>query len=67
MVSQRSGLAQLVERWLNTPEVRGSNPVMRKNYIEHLVSPVLKDENKGKRGQEWPILKESSAISKMGL
>ena len=37
-------VAQLVERSLSTPEVRGSNPVIgKKNYIEHCcLSTVLK-------------------------
>ena len=40
-----SGVAQLVERSLLTPEVHGSNPVNRHR----------KDENEEKRGWEWPI------------
>ena len=36
-------VAQLAERSLPTPEVRGSNPVLGKIYIEHcLLSTVLK-------------------------
>ena len=37
-------VAQLVERSLLIPEVRGSNPVIGKKYIEHLftVNCVLK-------------------------
>ena len=35
-------VAQLVERSLPIPEVRGSNPVIGKKYIEHLLSAVLK-------------------------
>ena len=35
-----SGVAQLVERSLPTPEVRGSNPDIGKIYIEHLLSTV---------------------------
>ena len=31
-------VAQLVERLLPIPEVRGSNPVIDKNFIEHLLS-----------------------------
>ena len=30
-------VAQLVERLLPIPEVCGSNPVIGKNYIEHLL------------------------------
>ena len=49
-------VAQLVERSLLTPEVRGLNPVIGKIYIEHgFLSIVLKNENKEKRGREWPI------------
>ena len=35
-------VAQLVERSLPIPEVRGSNPIIGKNYIEDLLSTVLK-------------------------
>ena len=38
-------VAQLVERSLPIPEVRGSNPV-----IEYLLSTVLKDEKKKRPG-----------------
>ena len=34
-------MAQLVEQSLSTPEVRGSNPVNGKIYIERLLSTVL--------------------------
>ena len=34
-------VAQLVERLLPIPEVRGSNPVISKKYIEHWLSTVL--------------------------
>ena len=34
-------VAQLVERSLPVPEVRGSNPVMGKFYIEHLFTCLL--------------------------
>ena len=34
-------VAQLVERLLPIPEARGSNPVIGKNYIEHLLSTVF--------------------------
>ena len=39
-------VAQLVERSLPTPEVRGSNPVIGKIYM------YWKDENKEKSGRE---------------
>ena len=35
-------VALLVERSLPIPEVRGLNPVIGKNYIEHLLSTALK-------------------------
>ena len=35
-------VAQLVEQFLPTPEVRGSNPVIGKFYITHILSTVLK-------------------------
>ena len=35
-------VAQLVEQLLTTPEVRGSNPVICKIYIERLQSSVFK-------------------------
>ena len=35
-------VAQLVKRSLPIPEIRGSNPVIGKKYIEHLLSTVLK-------------------------
>ena len=35
-------MAQLVEQLLPIPEVRGSNQVIGKNYIKHLLSTVLK-------------------------
>ena len=53
-----SGVAQLVERSLLTPEVHGSNPVNRHR----------KDENEEKREWEWPInfleqnMRESSTV-----
>ena len=54
-------VAQLEERSLLILDVRGSNPVISEIYIEHLLtclpSNVLKDENKRKRGREWPTLK----------
>ena len=45
-------LTQLVERSLQTPEVWGSKPVMAKNYIEHLLSPVLKFEKMKRKETE---------------
>ena len=49
-------VAQLVDQLLPISEVRSSNPVIGKNYIEQcLLSTVLKTRNKEKRGREWPI------------
>ena len=45
-------VAQLVERPLPTPEVGGLNPVIGKIYM--YCQLYWKDENKEKRGQEWP-------------
>ena len=42
---------QLVERSLPIPEVCGSNPAIGKNYIEHLLSTVLKRRNKEKNAR----------------
>ena len=49
-------VAQLVERSLLTPEVRGLNPNIGKFYLP-IVHLNRKDKNKEKRGQEWPSLK----------
>ena len=35
-------VAQLVEQSLPIPEVRGSNPVIGKKYIEHIMSSIMK-------------------------
>ena len=49
-------LAQLVEQSLPTPEVRSSNPVIGKIYWTFVYCQLYwKDENKEKRGREWPI------------
>ena len=52
-------VAQLVERSLLIPEIRGSNPVIGKKLfilnICFLSTVYWKDENKEKRGREWPI------------
>ena len=50
-------VAQLVELLLPTPEVRGSNPVVGKIYIEQCVlSTVLKKRNKEKEAGNGPFL-----------
>ena len=62
-------VAQLVEWPLPIPEVRGSNPVIGKIYIEHcLLSTVLKRRKQRKRGREWPIIKiKLSYLKRYGL
>ena len=47
-------VAQLVERLLLTPQVRGSNSFIEKLYLTYILSTVSK---RRKRGQEWPISK----------
>ena len=52
-------VAQLVEWSLLIPKVRGSNPVIGKIYWTFVYCQLYwKDENKEKRGREWPILKK---------
>ena len=52
-------VAQLVERSLLIPEVRGLNPVISKYLfilnISLLSTVYWKDKNKEKRGRVWPI------------
>ena len=55
-------MAQLVERSLPIPEVRGSNPVIGKNYIEHLFIVycqlcVEKTKIKKKEAMDGPFFK----------
>ena len=51
-------VAQLVERSLLIPEVRGSNPVIGKIYWTFVYCQLYwKDKNKEKSGREWPIYK----------
>ena len=52
-------VAQLVEQSLPKPEVRGWNPAIGKIYMHHQL--YWKDENKEKRGREWPILPECNS------
>ena len=47
-------VAQLVERLLPKPEIRGSNPVIGKIYLDY---QLYKKTKKGKRGREWLIKK----------
>ena len=56
-------VAQLVERLLLIPEVRGSNPVIGKIYWTFVYCQLYwKDKNKEKRGREWPIFYISGFI-----
>ena len=48
-------MAQLVDRSLPTPDVRGSNPVIGKMFS---VKGIEKTKKK-KKGQEWPFLKKT--------
>ena len=50
-------VAQLVERSLPTPEVRESNPVIGKLYIECLLPTVLRRQKLRKRGWALPVIK----------
>ena len=50
-------VAQLVERLLPSPEVRGLNPFIGKIYIERLLSTVLKRQNKEERDREWLLFR----------
>ena len=49
-------LAQLVERSIPTPEVRGSNPVIGKICVYYQL--YWKDENKEKEAWNGPFLKK---------
>ena len=54
-------VAQLVEWSLPTPEVRDSKPIIGKIYMFNIYSQLYrKDENKRKRGREWPIFKNTT-------
>ena len=57
-------MAQLLERLL--PTVHGSNPVIRKNFIEHLftVNCIEIDENKEKEAVNGPLKKLVVLISR---
>ena len=51
-------VAQLLKRSLPIPEVHGSNPAIGKIYWTFVYCQLYwKDENKEKRGREWPIFK----------
>ena len=53
----KQNVLQLAERSLPIPEVRGSNPDIDKKLLNIYCQLCWKDENKRKRGQEWPIFK----------
>ena len=55
-------VAQLVERLLPIPEIRGSNPVNGKFY---LLSAILKSKNKEKEAGNGPLKKESRRGKKL--
>ena len=50
-------VAQLVERWLTTPEIHGSNLNIGKFYLP-IVNLNRKDENKEKEAGNGPSLKK---------
>ena len=52
-------VAQLVERLLPIPEVRGSNPVIGKNLYRTFTVNCIEKTRKRKRGREWPIFKKN--------
>ena len=58
-------VAQLVERSLSIPEVRGSNPVIGKNlnWTLSVKCTYWKDENKEKEAANGPFFKKSNPIS----
>ena len=57
-------VAQLVERSLPIPEVRGSNPVIGKIYWTFVYCQLCieKTKNKEKRGRKWPIFKKNDFL-----
>ena len=60
-------VAQLVERLLLTPEVRGSNPVIGKLLYGTFVYCQLywKDENKEKEAENKPFIKKTIQFTSM--
>ena len=64
-------VAQLVERWLPIPEVRGSIPVTCKKILTLnicILSTVFwKDKNKEKRGWEWPLFKKKTETESLQM
>ena len=54
-------VSQLVELLLLTPEIRGSNLIISKIFFIYQLYNS-KDENKEKRGREWPTLTKASKL-----
>ena len=48
-------VAQLVERSIPIPEVRGSNPVIGKNLFWTFTVNCIEKTKMKKSGREWPI------------
>ena len=65
LTSRAVVVAQLVERLLPIPEVRGSNPVIGKIYIHHLltVNCIEKKKTKKKEAGNGPFKKRTPAIT----
>ena len=58
-------VAELVERLLPIPEVRGSNPVIGKIYIEHLfIFNCVEGTKFRKRGRKWPVFYKKILLTK---
>ena len=59
-------VAQLVERSLPTPEVRSSNPVISKMYMEQCYCQLYwKDENKEKESGNGPFLTKKYDVNRI--
>ena len=54
---QRSWVAQLVEQWFSTPEIRGSNPVLGQILSTNGTNKNRIDKNKEKEAGNGPSLK----------
>ena len=59
-------VAQLEERSLPTPEIRGSNPNIGK-VLSTNCKLNRKDENKEKEAREWPLFKKEKKKTGMLL
>ena len=63
-------VAQLVERSLRIPEVRGSNPVIGQLFILNICSLSTlywKDKNKEKEAVDGPFLKKDNKQEEAGV